>query len=77
MAHFFCIYRGGNMDNRTDPPQEGRPFDAAERPRQAEPVTEPGFQSAAAQPSSRESRVTEPAVATDGQLVEAGYGHGV
>jgi hypothetical protein len=26
---------------------------------------------------ARENRVSEPAVATDGQTVEAGYGHGV
>ena len=34
-------------------------------------------QMVAAQGTTRENRVTEPAVATDGQIVEAGYGHGV
>ena len=38
---------------------------------------EPRRQLVAAQGTARDSRVTEPAVATDGQLVEAGYGHGV
>ena len=34
-------------------------------------------QMVAAQGTARDSRVAEPAVATDGQIVEAGYGHGV
>jgi hypothetical protein len=31
----------------------------------------------AAEGAARENRVSEPALATDGQTVEAGYGHGV
>ena len=38
---------------------------------------EPRRQIVAAQGTAPDSRVTEPAVATDGQIVEAGYGHGV
>jgi hypothetical protein len=65
------------MDNRASTPQTGRPFDAADMPRREAPVVESGFEASAAQGSARETRVTEPSVATDGQIVEAGYGHGV
>jgi hypothetical protein len=65
------------MDNRASTTQTGKPFDAGETPRREVPVTETGYDAPAAQASSRESRVTEPSVATDGQIVEAGYGHGV
>jgi hypothetical protein len=45
-------------------------------PNAREPV-EPRQQTFVTQATARDSRVAEPAVATDGQLVEAGYGHGV
>ena len=65
------------MENRKFTPQSGQPSDGVERVRQPEQVTEPAYQSAAAPAPPRESRMTDPAVGTDGQLVEAGYGHGV
>lgn len=66
------------MDNPASTTQTGKPFDAGETPRREAPVTEAGYEASAAQgSSSRETRVTEPSVATDGQIVEAGYGHGV
>jgi hypothetical protein len=65
------------MENRGFTSQAARPFDGPETPRQPEQATEPGYQAAAAQQPPRDTRVGEPAVATDGQLVEAGYGHGV
>jgi hypothetical protein len=46
-------------------------------PRRDEPAAESGYEAAAAPGSPRETRMTEPSVATDGQLIEAGYGHGV
>jgi hypothetical protein len=58
-------------------PQPGQPSDGVERPRQPEQATEPAYETAAAPATSRESRMADPAVGTDGQLVEAGYGHGV
>ena len=65
------------MENRGFTPQPGQPSDGAEGLRQPEQVTEPAYPSAAAPAAPRESRMTDPAVGTDGQLVEAGYGHGV
>jgi hypothetical protein len=65
------------MDTRTRTSQPREPFDPVEAPRQGEPVAEPVYQASAAQQTSKESRTTEPVVGTDGQLVEAGYGHGV
>jgi hypothetical protein len=65
------------MDNRASTPQTGRPFDPAEMPRREEPVAESGCEASAAHGSPRETRLVEPSVATDGQLVEDGYGHGV
>jgi hypothetical protein len=65
------------MDNRASTTQTGKPFDAEETPRREAPVVETGYEASAAQGPSRETRVTEPSVATDGQIVEAGYGHGV
>ena len=54
--------------------------DAAAQSRSAaasrEPAS-PGPQMCAAPASSKDARMSEPPVATDGQLVEAGYGHGV
>ncbi len=65
------------MDTRTHTSQPGKPSNPVETPRQGEPVAEPEYQASAAQQPSKESRMTEPVVGTDGQLVEAGYGHGV
>jgi len=65
------------MENRKFTPQSGQPSDGVERVRQPEQVIEATYQSAAAPAAPRESRMTDPAVGTDGQLVEAGYGHGV
>jgi hypothetical protein len=63
------------MDKQTHTPPPGSPFDSGEK-RQGDPAGEPAYHAPAAQ-TSRETRVTEPVVGTDGQLVEAGYGHGV
>ena len=65
------------MENQEYTSQSGRPHDGVEDPRQAEPVAAPAYQSTAGPAAPRESRVTDPAVGTDGQLLEAGYGHGV
>ena len=65
------------MENQESTPQSSRPFDGAEGPRQPEQVTEPAYQACAAPAAATNSRMSEPAVATDGQIVEAGYGHGV
>ena len=65
------------MENGEFTPLPGPPSDRAESFRQPDQVTEATHQSAAAPAAPRESRMTDPAVGTDGQLVEAGYGHGV
>ena len=65
------------MENRAFTTQPPGPCDGAEKPRHTEQLAEPGYQGAAAPALSAESRATEAAVATDGQMVEAGYGHGV
>ena len=65
------------MENGRFTPQPEHTSDGVERPRQPEQSPEPAYQSAAAPAAPRESRMTDPAVGTDGQLVEAGYGHGV
>ena len=62
------------MENQEYTSRSEKPHDGVEGARQAEQVVAPAYQSAAA-PS--ESRMTDPAVGTDGQLLEAGYGHGV
>jgi len=61
------------MDNR-QPQETSRPF--GELAGSREPA-QPMRQVFAAEPTAKEVRAAEPAVATDGQLVEAGYGHGV
>jgi hypothetical protein len=61
------------MDNEPQPETNRQPEDTA-APR--EPV-DSGRQVFASDGFTREKRVAEPVVATDGQLVEAGYGHGV
>jgi len=72
----LLLFAAGNEDTMESKPQ------AAEAPQQApdasarEPV-DPGRQMFVSQGKARENRVSEPAVATDGQIVEAGYGHGV
>jgi hypothetical protein len=62
------------MDNRQSQEtssQFGEPAGARE-------PAQPLRQVSAAEPTAaKEVRAAEPAVATDGQLVEAGYGHGV
>ena len=65
------------MDDRSSTTQTGKPFDAGETPRRETPVAENGYEASAAQGSPRETRMTEPSIATDGQIIEAGYGHGV
>ena len=64
------------MEKRGFASQAARPSDGSDTPRQPEQAAQPAYQAAAPQPS-RDTRVGEPAVATDGQTVEAGYGHGV
>lgn len=64
------------MDDQVPTPKPGRPFDSADRPGQGEPASEGAYHAPPAQPS-RDNRMAEPAVAGDGQMVEAGYGHGV
>lgn len=64
------------MDTRVPTPKPGGPVDSGDRPGQGEPAGEGAYHAPAAQPS-RDNRMTEPPVAGDGQLVEAGYGHGV
>jgi hypothetical protein len=62
------------MENKPQPPEAPR------QSRDTSPAREPaspGRQMFAAEGTARENRVSEPDVATDGQLVEAGYGHGV
>ena len=59
------------MENKPQTPQTVK---------QTPDVRDPGDpkrQMFAAPPSAREDRMSEPAVETDGQMVEAGYGHGV
>ena len=65
------------MENGGFTSQSGKPSDEVERPRQPDQVTELGYQASATPAPSREARRADPDVGTDGQLVEAGYGHGV
>ncbi len=62
------------MDDRSQPSDTNKQF--GENAAQREPVQAPR-QVLATDAASRDARATEPAVGTDGQLVEAGYGHGV
>jgi hypothetical protein len=50
---------------------------APENPTPSRDRVDPARQVFASDGSRREARVGEPAVGTDGQIVEAGYGHGV
>jgi hypothetical protein len=74
---FYADVKGTTMENQGATPQPPRPFDGTEGPRQPEQAIEPSYRASAAPAPSRDSRMSEPAVATDGQIVEAGYGHGV
>ena len=64
------------MGNQVPTPKPGGSFDSGDRPKQGERAGEEAYRATAAQPS-RDGRMVEPAVAGDGQMVEAGYGHGV
>jgi hypothetical protein len=59
---------------------EPQATEATSQPRDTSAAREaanPGRPVFAAEGAARENRVSEPAVAIDGQTVEAGYGHGV
>lgn len=60
------------MENKPQTPQTVKPT----RDASAGEADDAGRQMFA-KGTPRDTRVTEPAVATDGQIVEAGYGHGV
>ena len=47
------------------------------QPREVREPGDPKRQMYTSQASPREDRISEPAIETDGQLAEAGYGHGV
>ena len=62
------------MESQSEAPDTARPA-ASQEDRREEP--QPARQ-AFAEPAMHESRMSaQPAVASDGQLVELGYGHGV
>ena len=65
------------MENQEYTSPSVEPHDGVAEPRQAEQIAAPAYQSTAGPAAPRESRVTDPAVGIDGQLLEAGYGHGV
>lgn len=64
------------MDNRSQPAGVGAQFGAVDVNRQSEPGQTTARHSAAPA-SSKEPRPADVALETDGQIVEAGYGHGV
>ncbi len=65
------------MDEQTKTTEMARQFAAAEHVRQADPAPSGSRQSFAAEAAAKEARAADAALTTDGQLHEAGYGHGV
>jgi hypothetical protein len=62
------------MENKPQTPDTTRQAGNTGPPREA---ADPRRQAFACDGSATDTRVSEPAVETDGQLAEAGYGHGV
>jgi hypothetical protein len=56
---------------------KAQPTEAPKLPREVREPGDPKRQMHASQASPGENRVSEPDVETDGQMIEAGYGHGV
>lgn len=72
----FCAL-GEKMDDQSQTTKTGRQFAAVEQARPAEPVAAAGRQAVTPEASAKDTRMADVTLATDGQLMEAGYGHGV